>query len=163
MPKCVELANGEKVDERIYPDLQNMFNAARKIGLNIIVTSGYRGYDLQKILWNAEVNRLKMKVLSTEKAAKNGKLFLQRPGLSEHQTGLAIDINSKNKSQKSALYRWLRNNSYKYGFILRYPEDKVDITGIAYEPWHFRYVGLKNALIIKQNNLCLEKFLDKQK
>jgi D-alanyl-D-alanine carboxypeptidase len=76
------------------------------------------------------------------------------PGTSEHQTGLGVDIIGSRK-----MYDWLEENSWKYGFILRYPDDKIDITGIIYEPWHFRYVGVEAATYIMENNLTLEEYL----
>lgn len=80
--------------------------------------------------------------------------------MSEHQTGLAVDINSEDGMDSALLYNWLEENSYKYGFILRYPKDKIYITGIGYEAWHFRYVGKQNAEIMTRENFCLEELVD---
>lgn len=83
------------------------------------------------------------------------------PGTSEHQIGLAVDISVEDGSGQAAsdVWQWLRENSYKYGFILRYPEDKTDITGISYEPWHYRYVGKETAEEIYRQGVCLEEYL----
>lgn len=91
---------------------------------------------------------------------------MARPGTSEHQTGLACDITDqyyelKNSSlEDTALYRWMSKHCQDYGFIVRYPKDKEDVTGIIYEPWHFRYVGKEAAGYIMEHDLCLEEFLD---
>lgn len=157
-PECVKLLNGAKVSKRIYPHLQSMFDDARRQGISITVGSGYRSWEEQNDLWEEEINRLDEEGISLHEAMAQGKLMVQRPGMSEHQTGLAVDINS---TQRDApiLYKWLSKNSYKYGFILRYPEEKKKITGIIYEPWHFRYVGKEAAAIMKRENLCLEEYV----
>ena len=135
-----------------------MFNDARKQGISITVGSGYRSWEEQNALWKKEMNRLDEKGVSLRNAIKRGELVVQRPGMSEHQTGLAVDINSM-QSNASILYKWLKDNSYKYGFILRFPREKKKITGIIYEPWHFRYVGKEAAAIMKRENLCLEEYV----
>ena len=161
VPECTKLSNGEMVDEKIYPDLQEMFDAARADGVSITVRSGYRSYEEQKVLWKEEMDRLDEEGLSLHEAIKCGELLVQRPGASEHQTGLAVDINREQGiNEKEGLYRWLKENSYKYGFVLRYPEDKTDVTGIANEPWHYRYVGKDAAETMVNENLCLEEFID---
>ena len=91
------------------------------------------------------------------------------PGTSEHQLGLAVDIVDKNyqildeTQEDTAVQKWLMENSWRYGFILRYPTDKSDITGIVYEPWHYRYVGKEAAEAIYNEGICLEEYLEKQK
>lgn len=97
---------------------------------------------------------------SYEEAYSQTKLTVQEPGYSEHQTGLAIDFSeSGNQIHNDQMWDWLKQNAYKYGFILRYPEDKYDITKITYEPWHYRYVGKEVAKYITQNNLTLEEYV----
>ena len=157
-PKCVKLANGVKVSKRIYPHLQSMFDDARKQGISITVGSGYRSWEEQNELWEEEMNRLDEKGVSLHDAVKRGELVVQRPGMSEHQTGLAVDINSM-QSDASILYKWLKDNSYKYGFILRFPKEKKKITGIIYEPWHFRYVGKEAGASMKIEYLFLEEYV----
>ncbi len=85
------------------------------------------------------------------------------PGTSEHQLGIAVDINAdKERCENEDVYLWLAENAHKYGFILRYPQGKEDITGISYEPWHFRYVGVENAQIIYEKQICLEEYTRQQ-
>ena len=88
--------------------------------------------------------------------------YSARPGFSEHQTGLALDINTASRSahfETTATYRWLIENCWRYGFILRYTEEKASITGITNEPWHFRYVGKEISMDMKGSGLCLEEYL----
>lgn len=160
-PSLVKLANGERVDERIYPQLQAMFDDARRQGLSITVRSGYRSWEEQKELWEEEISRLAEEGVSLHDAKRSGVLSVQRPGMSEHQAGLAVDINSMPNVSGDALYNWLQNNAHRYGFVLRYPNDKSEITGITYEPWHFRYVGEETASIMKNENLCLEEYVER--
>ena len=90
--------------------------------------------------------------------------YVAIPGTSEHQLGLSVDINAdQTKCSSEKVYQWLDENAYKYGFVKRYPEDKTDITGISNEPWHYRYVGTTVAKIMKEENLCLEEYLEKYK
>lgn len=125
--------------------------AAAKDGLNIFIVSGYRSYATQKNLYNRYCSRDGQQVADTYSA---------RPGFSEHQTGLAIDVNSVNYSFADTREgRWIASNSYKYGFIVRYGQGKENITGYAYEPWHIRYVGVAMAQAIYDSGLCLEEYL----
>lgn len=158
-PMCTKLSNGESVDERIYPQLQNMFDDARKDGISITVRSGYRSWDEQEELWEQEKDRIDEEGIRLNEAVARGEITVQRQGMSEHQTGLAVDINSLSDGNSSNLYDWLRDYSYKYGFVLRYPENKIEITGISYEPWHFRYVGVDAAKVMKDEDICLEEYV----
>ena len=142
----------------IYPYILKMFNDAKKDGLEIIVDSGYRGYHYQQVVLDA---------LIKEKGDIAYSL-VALPGASEHQTGLAIDVayykdgvynDDVKESDIEAI--WLAKNAYKYGFILRYPKEKENITGFQYEPWHFRFVGLDLALELFANNLTLEEYYAK--
>lgn len=160
-PECVKLANGERVDERIYPELQNMFDDARREGISITVRSGYRSWYDQDKLWEEEMDRLDEEGITRRDAIRIGELMVQRPGMSEHQTGLAVDINSQSGEDSSVLYRWLQDYSCNYGFVLRYPEDKIEITGISYEPWHYRYVGIDAAKVMKDKDICLEEYVER--
>lgn len=119
---------------------------------NVIIknASGYRSYQYQVNLYDKYVQRDGKKAADTYSA---------RPGFSEHQTGLVSDINQiDNSFENTDAFKWLQNNSYKYGFILRFPKDKEDITGYQYEPWHYRYVGKKAAKQIHDENLTLEEY-----
>lgn len=124
--------------------------------LDIICDSAYRSYDYQKSLYEELVKK------------GNDPKYLAKPGESEHQTGLCVDIaayqngeyvDDPNKLNKE--YDWLEKNAHRFGFILRYPKNKECITGYPYEPWHFRYVGVEHAKVIKENNLTLEEYLEK--
>ena len=130
---------------------------AKKEGMNVIAMSSYRSYDYQVNLYNNYV-------------AQDGKeaadKYSARPGYSEHQTGLAIDVYNLDlpytSFEETEEFTWMQENAYKYGFILRFPKDKVDITGYQYESWHYRYVGKKVAKEIKDNNLTLEEYIAKK-
>lgn len=124
------------------------------LGLNIWIQSGYRSYNFQNIIYNDYV-------------AKDGQekadTYSARPGYSEHQTGLAIDLNSVTSDfAETPEFTWINNNAYRYGFILRYPSGKEHITGYKYEPWHLRYVGeeLANKLYNNGNWITLEEYYD---
>ena len=133
--------------------IEKLFYEAKMENIKLYATSGYRSYELQKEIYN---NRVKSqgKVMADK--------YVARPGESEHQTGLALDITNEIRSftgdTKEA--NWLENNSYKLGFIVRYPEDKEYITGYNYEPWHLRYVGLEIAKQIHEREIVLEEYLN---
>ncbi len=127
---------------------------ALKDGISIWISSGFRSYKTQKNLFE---RYCKNDVVS------NVEMYSARPGHSEHQTGLAIDVNSASSSAYETTYKkvgeWLENNCHRYGFIIRYPKGKENITGYIYEPWHIRYVGKDYAKKIKESGLCLEEYL----
>lgn len=160
-PELTELWNGESVDSRIYPDLQEMFDDARAAGLDPCVTSGYRTNQVQRSLMDQEIAKYISQGYSEGEAKEIAEQWVALPGASEHQIGLAVDISMEDTSSQSAsdVWRWLMENSYKYGFILRYPENKTHITGISYEPWHYRYVGKATAEEIYRQGVCLEEYL----
>lgn len=162
-PELTELWNGESVDSRIYPDLQEMFDDARAVGLNPYVNSGYRTAQVQQSLMDEEINDYMVQGYSEAEARRLAEQWVAVPGTSEHQLGLAVDISMEDTATQttSDMWQWLMKNSYKYGFVLRYPEDKTDITGISYEPWHYRYVGREAAEEIYRSGLCLEEYLSK--
>ncbi|MEL3973600.1 M15 family metallopeptidase [Rossellomorea oryzaecorticis] len=141
--------------------LEQMFDAAKSQQIFLTAISGYRSYEYQEMLLNREIEQF-----GKEKAV----MAVAPPGQSEHQSGLAIDISSKsNDFQVNIEFgqtkegKWLAENAYKYGFILRYPEDKVDITKYQYEPWHFRYVGPEAAKVIYENDWTLEEYFQNVK
>lgn len=140
-----------------------MMNDCKAAGIkNAAGQSGLRSYSYQQQLFSNKVKKLKKSGMSEMNAYIEGKKVVALPGASEHQSGLAIDISVDNTlterfaSTKAGI--WLSENSYKYGFVLRYPKDKTHITGIVFEPWHFRYVGKVHATIMKNQNLCLEEY-----
>lgn len=158
-PELLELSGGERIDSRIYPELQQMFDNARADGLDPEVTSGYRSREKQRELFDNKVQSYRDEGFSKRTAKALARKWVSEPGYSEHETGLALDINAKEGSS-ATLYEWLAENSSRYGFILRYPKDKTGITGIDYEPWHFRYVGKEAAAYITAHDLTLEEYLE---
>ena len=158
----IELRNDQAVDERIYPDLQAMFDDARSEGISIIVTSSYRSYEDQVEIMERFIRDFENQGYSHEEAKEKAEAQVNRPGYSEHQLGIGIDINSEDSSVQSSdhAWRWLHENAWKYGFIQRYPADKTEITHVINEPWHYRYVGKEAAQIMTENNWCLEEYLE---
>ena len=161
----VKLRGDIWVDEQIYPELQQMMDDCRAAGFRPIVCSGYRSTSKQKELFDQEVKKYMRNGYSEEGATVEAQKLQARPGYSEHHLGMAVDILPESNQyptqdqENSDEIKWLMANCYKYGFILRYPSDKVDITGIHYEPWHYRYVGKKAAQYITEHKICLEEYL----
>ena len=132
-----ELSNGQSVDSRIYPSLQQMFNDMRSQGVYPVVASGYRTSKRQKELMAEKVQEFISQGYSKSNAKTEAKKWVAEDGFSEHQTGLAVDINADGiHSSGQQVYAWLADNAWKYGFILRYPDGKTDLTKTDYEPWH---------------------------
>ena len=155
-----------KVDKRIADSLEQMLTDARKEGLSPIICSSYRTNAKQQKLYNNKVTEYRRWGYSSEEAKELASYWVAIPGTGEHETGLAVDIVSKEyqildeKQEQTDVQKWLIENSYKYGFILRYPTDKKDITMINCEPWHYRYVGIDNATYMKEQDMCLEEYID---
>lgn len=159
--ELTELSNGQKVDCRIYPYLQEMFDAARAEGVYPVVREGYRTEEEQKEILDDKIQTYINQGYSQSRAERTAKEWVALPGTSEHQLGIAVDINAdKSKCSNEEVYAWLAENAYKYGFILRYPLGKQEITGTSYEPWHYRYVGEEAALEIYEQGKCLEEYFE---
>lgn len=159
--ELTELSNGEKVDSRIYPELQEMFNDARAQGYGLFVREGYRTQEEQQQVLDEKIEAYENEGKSKSEAKKLAEQWVAIPGTSEHQLGIAVDINADTtKSSSDDVYSWLAENAHKYGFIKRYPSDKTDITGVINEPWHYRYVGTEAALEIYSQGMCLEEYID---
>lgn len=157
----IELSNGKKVDSRIYPALQEMFDVARAEGIYPIVGEGYRTAEEQQKILDDKIQAYINEGYSKLRAEKTAKEWVALPGTSEHQLGIAVDINAdKSKCTNEAVYVWLAENAYKYGFILRYSVGKQQITGTSYEPWHYRYVGIEAAKEIYEQQICLEEYME---
>ena len=157
--ELMELSNGQKIDERIYPYLQEMFDAARAEGIYPIVREGYRTEKEQQALYDEKVQAYINEGYSRSRAERTAKEWVALPGTSEHQLGIAVDINAdKSKCSNNEVYAWLAENAHEYGFILRYPQGKLEMTGTSYEPWHYRYVGVDAAQEIYNENICLEEY-----
>lgn len=155
------LSNGEQVDSRIYPDLQAMFDDARAAGLSLFVRAGYRTEEDQRRLLEEKIAAYEDEGYDTARAEELARDWVALPGTSEHQLGLAVDVNADNDySTDEEVYGWLKEHSWRYGFVLRYPPDKTEITGISNEPWHFRYVGKDAAAEMHASGLCLEEYIE---
>ena len=155
-----ELSNGQCVDSRIYPQLQKMFDDMRDDGVYPVVASGYRTEQEQQQIYDESMAEYIEKGYSESDAKTETERWVAIPGTSEHQLGLGVDINADGiNSYGYEVYNWLAQNAYRYGFIYRYPENKVAITGIANEPWHYRYVGVNAATEIYKRGICLEEYL----
>ena len=159
------LANGLHVDARIYDDLNAMLTNCREAGLEPIVCSAYRTEDTQTRLYRNKVSRLLSAGWSRDTVEQEAARWVAPPGTSEHQTGLALDIVSADyqlldeQQAQTPEQQWLMAHCWEYGFVLRYPTDKCAVTGIGYEPWHYRYVGKEAAREMQQKGLCLEEYL----
>ena len=160
----IELANIDKtrqVDKRIIGELKEMIQAMKNAGINNIwVQSAYRSIEYQENLYNKKVNEYLKLGLTKEEAEKLTSEYINKPGESEHNLGLAVDFNRVNDEFKNTkAFEWLSINAKDYGFVMRYPEEKAEITGIEYEPWHWRYVGKENSYKMNELNMCLEEYI----
>ena len=168
IPELTKLKNGHAIDSRAYPDLQNMMDAARAEGLDPLICSSFRTWDKQSQLFERKVKYYMDQGCDRETAEEKAAVWVARPGTSEHQMGLAVDIVSvgyqtlDEKQEETAVQQWLMAHSWEYGFILRYPSDKSELTGVGYEPWHYRYVGKEAAKIITEQGICLEEYLEQR-
>ena len=154
-------------DERIIKELLSMMEAASKDGVNLAICSPYRDLNYQKVLFNRKIKLYMNSGMSYMEAYKITSQTVTVPGASEHQIGLAIDIVADNYQDLDEGFAetkagiWLAEHCQEYGFILRYPQGKENITSIEFEPWHFRYVGKEAATIIMDEEITLEEFWDK--
>ena len=153
IPKDLIEVNNIYLNKEAYNSFLIMKQDINKENMNIRIISAYRSYDYQEELYDRYLQNDKQELVDSYSA---------RPGFSEHHTVLAIDIdNTKldfNKFYLTKEFIWMQENSYKYGFILRYPKDKENITGYSYEPWHYRYVGKEIAEYIKKHNSTFEEY-----
>ena len=164
-PELTYLRNGQAVDSRCYPELQQMIDDCRAAGFEPLICASYRTMEKQEALFeDKEANLIREGYPENEVEVEAAKVVAY-PGTSEHQLGLALDIvdvsyqQLDTEQENTPVQQWLMKNSWKYGFVLRYPTDKSDITGIIYEPWHYRYVGKEAAAEMCENKLCLEEYL----
>ncbi|EOS64229.1 M15 family metallopeptidase [Oscillibacter sp. 1-3] len=165
IPRLTQLANGHAIDSRAYPALQSMMDAARAEGLQPTICSSYRTREKQEELFQNKVQRLLAEGYGRTEAEEQAAMWVARPGTSEHQAGLAVDIVDKSYQlldrgqENTAVQQWLMAHCAEYGYILRYPTDKAALTGVNYEPWHYRYVGAEAAAEIMERGICLEEYL----
>ena len=158
--ELTELSNGQSVDKRIYPSLQSMFDDARAQGVYPVVSSGYRTAKQQQSEMDDKIQEYIDDGKSDDDARALAATYVAQVGYSEHEAGLAIDIVAKaNKSDDDTVWAWMKEHCAEYGFILRYPEGKEGVTGMSYEPWHFRYVGVEAAQKIMGAGITLEEYL----
>lgn len=166
MPETQEVQNGYQLDSRIAALAQQMIEDARQDGVELLVCSAYRSIEKQTTLFDKMKQDYLAQGMSEEEAYAKTATAIAIPGTSEHQTGLAADIVTPSHQTldpefaDTAAGQWLLEHAHEYGFVLRYPEEKQDITKIIYESWHFRFVGKTHAKLMKEQNLCLEEYLE---
>ena len=164
-PELTYLRNGQAVDSRCYPELQQMMDDCRAAGFDPLICASYRTMEKQEAMFEDKEARLIREGCPENEVEAEAAKVVAYPGTSEHQLGLALDIvdvsyqQLDTEQENTPVQQWLMKNSWKYGFVLRYPTDKSDITGIIYEPWHYRYVGKEAAAEMYENKLCLEEYL----
>lgn len=163
--------SGYPIDSRIKDPYLALLEAGKAAGMNFTMISGYRSIAQQQANYDSNYQNYLASGLSEEEARAKTEEYIALPNASEHTTGLAVDITSTalaNQEGSSGLLPdlenypeglWLKENAPKYGFVLRYPKAKEAITGINFEPWHFRYVGVENAVYMTENNLTLEEYI----
>ena len=165
IPELTQLRNGHAIDSRAYPALQSMMDDARAAGLQPLICSSLRSRSNQEQLFEQEVQNWLARGYTRSEAEAQAAMWVARPGTSEHQTGLAVDIVDMSYQildagqENTPVQKWLMTHCAEYGFILRYPTDKSSLTGVSAEPWHYRYVGTDAAREIMGNGLCLEEYL----
>ncbi len=172
LPEDFEVGELEQVQGNYYLDARaasyarQMIDAAKNDGITLQLCSAYRARDLQQTLFDNKYNEYISNGWTSDDAYAKTATIIAIPGTSEHQTGLCMDVVTPSYQVLDAGYadtdaaKWLAENAYEYGFILRYPKDKQDITKIIFEPWHYRFVGIENAKLIKDSGLCLEEYLE---
>ena len=165
VPELMELEEGYSVDSRILDAAKEMLADAKKAGLDVEICSAYRSVERQEQVFNDSMKERVKSGLGYWEAFNETSLNVAVPGTSEHALGLALDLISSQyteldeEQENTAEAKWLKENCYKYGFILRYPPQKTNITGITYEPWHYRYVGVEDATKITELGITLEEYL----
>ena len=165
-PQLCTLSDGQQIDRRCYDDLMRMLDDCRAAGNSPYICSAYRTWDKLQALFDNKIQRLENEVLDTDTARVEAAKVVAVPGTSEHQLGLALDIidtgytNLDGGQEDTATQQWLMAHCWDYGFILRYPNGTTDITGIIYEPWHYRYVGRTASAQIHELGVTFEEYID---
>lgn len=166
VPQVEKTYDGQRVDTRMRRELETMIDVAKEEGLSLMICSSYRDYKKQDSLMDKSIARYVGRGMSYTDAFFKTKEQIALTGASEHHTGLAVDIVGRDHQTldraqaDTAEAKWLNEHAAEYGFILRYPQDKEEITMISFESWHYRYVGREAAAFMKENNLCLEEFVE---
>lgn len=154
----------KQIDKDVWPYLKAMLDDARAEGIDIGVWSPYRSYEIQAELFERQVQKQINKGIPKDEAPDKAATIVARPGTSEHNTGLALDINCANDSfENTKAFKWLQENAEDYGFIMRYSEEKQPLTGVIHESWHWRFVGINTAHEINDLGMCLEEYLEYKK
>ncbi len=152
---------GMSFDARAVGELNNMLAAADRDGVNLLVISCFRTLTKQTNLYKAEVQKWLNQGYSEADAKAKAGTIVAVPGTSDHNLGLAVDLNSVEESfENTDQFMWLQQHAAEYGFVMRYPKDKQDITNIIYEPWHYRYVGVEHAKKMNELDMCLEEYVE---
>jgi D-alanyl-D-alanine carboxypeptidase len=152
--------SSERLDKKIAEHYEAMYNAAKEDGVTLTPCSGYRSYDRQKNNYNNKVAYYEDLGYTKDEALEKAATIIMPPGSSEHNLGYAMDIVCVDEwFEDTDEFNWLMENAQDYGFILRYPKDKQDITKVTYEPWHWRYVGVEHAKKMKATGQVLEEYL----
>ena len=162
-PTLAPVIEGSSItaDSRVAEAYKAMYADALKQNIVLTPYAGYCSYNRQKTNYDNKVNAFTLQGMTHEDAVANAEKRIEPAGCSENGAGLSVDIISASAGFSSTNeYKWLTENAHNYGFILRYPEDKVETTGMIYQPWHWRYVGVTAATEMKNNNQCLEEYLD---
>lgn len=161
-PTLSPVVEGSSVtaDSRVSEAYQLMYAEASKEGYVLTPYSAYCSYQGQQTIYNNKIQSFIFQGMTEEEAKQNAEKRIEPAGCSENGAGLSVDIISASAGFSSTdEYKWLTQNAFKYGFVLRYPDDKTDVTGIIFQPWHWRYVGIEAATEMKNNNQCLEEYL----
>ena len=165
VPELVEIEEGSSVDSRIADAARQMLADAKEAGLHVLICSAYRSVDTQEKVFSDSMKQRVKDGMTYWEAYEETSINVAEPGTSEHALGLALDLISNQYTEldqgqeNTAEAKWLAQNCHKYGFILRYPPEKTAITGITYEPWHYRYVGVETATEIMELGVTLEEYL----
>lgn len=163
-----EVQNGYEMDRRAAPAMREMIQAAKEDGVELMLCSAYRSVEKQQQLFDRSQQAYMAQGMSEEEAYAKTATETAIPGTSEHQTGLAADIVTPTYQMLDAGFadtpagQWLSEHAAEYGFVLRYPQDKQEVTGIIYESWHYRFVGKTHAKLMKESGLCLEEYLQQE-
>lgn len=165
-PELMTVYGQYQVDARCYDALIEMLDDCTAAGNSPLICSAWRSHEKQTALYEEQAQKLMSQGYSRSSAYTKAGTSVALPGTSEHELGLAVDLVDETyqlldeAQEETSVQQWLMAHSWEYGFILRYPTDKSDITGIIYEPWHYRYVGRDAAREMHEKNLCLEEYLE---
>lgn len=159
-PELADIGNGYKLQTRAAAAFNDMMQKAVQDGVSLWIVSAYRSHEKQTTNFNNKIREFESQGYTAEKAYAATAKLIAVPGTSEHSLGYAVDLNSLETTfEGTKQFKWLMENCADFGFALRYPKDKVEITDISYEPWHYRYVGSNHAKVIMENGICLEEYL----